>query len=288
MNSTAGTTVPRTIMAVGAHADDIEIHLGGTLWKYRQLGYEIVYVMATNNMSGNIQIANARGDHDIVSAPPIPMMERRKRECAAAAEALGAALVHLDHPQRHYTGGDGKERCELRYGAPLPEGIEQDVPSILTAAESAPSVNSLAGLIRKYDPECLFTHGIAQANIEHFATALLVTKAFWKAVDDGFEGAFLQWREAHTLHGEFNCRWETHVDYSKTLEEKMHLIGWHASQMPNALAPDFGHRRLAEWFGKACGCGAAEVFTWVRRPLRRDSTGPVYGELSLELLQNSR
>lgn len=288
MNSTAGTTVPRVIMAIGAHADDIEVSAGGTLAKYHRLGYEIVYVMATNNMSGNIQAPKAGGGYDITSAPPPAMMERRKSECAAAAEALGTKPIHLDHPQRHYTGADGRTRYELRYGAPLPEGVASDVPSILTAAESPDCVNALAELIRKHDPECILTHGIAQANIEHFATALLVTKAFWKAVDEGFEGGLLQWREAHTLHGEFNCRWETHVDYTAHLDEKMNLIVQHASQMPNAREPDFGHRHLSVWFGKGCGCGAAETFTWVRRPVRRDSTGPVYGELSLELLQHSR
>ena len=32
----------RSIMAVGAHADDIEIQTGGTLAKYRDADYEVV------------------------------------------------------------------------------------------------------------------------------------------------------------------------------------------------------------------------------------------------------
>jgi LmbE family N-acetylglucosaminyl deacetylase len=40
-------------MAIGAHADDIEVCVGGTLLKYRDAGYEIDYVMSTNNFSGN-------------------------------------------------------------------------------------------------------------------------------------------------------------------------------------------------------------------------------------------
>lgn len=38
-------------MAIGAHADDIELNVGGTLAKYREMGYDVVYVMSTNNMS---------------------------------------------------------------------------------------------------------------------------------------------------------------------------------------------------------------------------------------------
>ena len=35
------------IMAIGAHADDIECEVGGTCLKYRDAGYEVVYVMAS-------------------------------------------------------------------------------------------------------------------------------------------------------------------------------------------------------------------------------------------------
>src|SRR5690606_34073367 len=45
--------IQRKIMAIGAHADDHELNVGGTLAKYHELGYEIVYVMATTNMSGD-------------------------------------------------------------------------------------------------------------------------------------------------------------------------------------------------------------------------------------------
>jgi len=44
--------VNRNIMAIGAHADDIEVNVGATLLKYHEMGYAITYVMATNNMSG--------------------------------------------------------------------------------------------------------------------------------------------------------------------------------------------------------------------------------------------
>ena len=42
----------QTLMAIGAHADNIELNVGGTLAKYREMGYDVVYVMSTNNMSG--------------------------------------------------------------------------------------------------------------------------------------------------------------------------------------------------------------------------------------------
>ena len=44
----------KAVMAVFAHADDVELGCGGTLSKYREKsGYRVDYVMSTNNMSGS-------------------------------------------------------------------------------------------------------------------------------------------------------------------------------------------------------------------------------------------
>lgn len=283
----------RTVMAIGAHADDIEIEVGGTLAKYHAAGYEVIYVMSTNNMSGNVQVWQDGKIVRLPQEPPVPMMQRRKRECTAAARLLGAEPIHLDHPQRHYNTGNGMEMVQIQFGSPLADGIPAHTPSILTACEDQASIEKLADLILEKNPECILTHGVAQVNIEHFATSLLVVRSFWNAVERGFNGGLLQWREHHTVHGDFNCRWETFIDCSAYLERKMELIGMHQCQMPKAHLPDFAHRLLSLSWGQACGVGAAECFTWVRRPARCDVPGssmpnPVYGELTLELIQNSR
>jgi LmbE family N-acetylglucosaminyl deacetylase len=278
----------RSIMIVGAHADDNEIHCGGTALKYHDRGYDIIYVQSTNNMSGGVSTLHPDGKvtHD-QSEGPVLMMQRRKRECAAAAAVLGAKPIHLDHPQRHYNGPGGKQ-VKLVYGTPLPEGVPANAPSILTAHENDAAVKRLTDLIVQTAPEVVFTHGVAQVNVEHFTTCLLVTNAYWKAVDAGFKGALLHWREAHLGLGELNARWDTFVDYSPYLDRKMALIGKHVCQMPKAHLEEFGHRRLAKWWGSACGCIAAEVFTWVNRGRHRNDTGPIVPDLSLELQQNSR
>lgn len=284
---------PRRVMAIGAHADDIEISVGGTLLKYHDAGYEVIYVMSTNNMSGEVK---AWKDGVVVNLPreaPVPMMSRRKAECDKAAAVLGATPIHLDHPQRHYNTGQGKEVIELRFGCDRPEGVAPNVPTILTACEDPESIDKLAALILEHRPECILTHGVNQRNIEHFATCLLVTNAFWKAAEQGYKGGLLHWKEAHTLHGDSQTRWDTFIDCTAQLDRKMELIGLHACQMPRAHLTDFGHRLLATWQGKAAGCEAAEMFTWVRRPIYTDSAMsgreyPIFGELVLELIQNSR
>ncbi len=285
--------VKRSIMAIGAHADDIEVHVGGTLAKYHALGYEVVYVMSTNNMSGITSTLREDGSVHRIRETPVPMMKRRKSECDDAARALGTVALHLDHPQRHFNSGVDSETVTLHYGSEAPEGVPSDIPSILTACENAQSIDRLCDMILERDPECILTHGVAQRNIEHFATCLLVTNAFWQAVERGYQGGLLHWREEHTLHGDFNCRWETYVDCNNYLDRKMELIGLHRCQMPKAHLPDFGHRLLNEWRGKTCGCESAELFTWVRRPARTSPkismrSYPIMGEITLELIQNSK
>ena len=275
------------VMAIGAHADDIEIHTGGTLEKYFHQGYEVVYVMSTNNMSGQVGWVNPDGSKEARPEVTTDMMPRRKRECDDAAREWNTKPIHLDHPQRHYTD-ENLEKVELRYGCPRPDTVPGDVPTIITACEDKPSIERLKNLILEKNPEVIFTHGIATTNPEHFCTALLVTRAYWKAVEEGFKGAMLLWRDYHTFFGPSESQWDTYIDYTPYLDRKMELIGKHDCQMPQWAQPGFGHRVVAKEFGKAEGCGAAEPFIWVRGSEHIASDGPVYGGLMMELMNNSR
>jgi len=181
----------------------------------------------------------------------------------------------------------------LEYGARPPEGVPDNLPNILRASEDRESIGRVKELILQHDPELIFTHGINTSNIEHFATAALVAKAFWAAVEEGYQGGMLQWVDACTFFGESSFRWDTFVDYSGRVDQKMQLAALHACQKPDALLPGFGHRHLSHFWGRGCGVEAAECFCWVRRPTRIDRNiagvpQPWFGELTLELFQNSR
>jgi LmbE family N-acetylglucosaminyl deacetylase len=220
-------------------------------------------------------------------------MARRKRECDAAAAALGTVPIHLDHPQRHYNTGVENGKQSVCYGAPLPEGVSGDRPTILTAYEDEACLQQVVSLILEHDPEIIITHPMTALNIEHCATSLLVTRAFWDAVGQGYQGGLVTWQEAITMMGDRAAGWDTHVDYSADLDQKMALCALHACQKPNALEPDFGHRLLGKFWGGANGTGAAECFTWVRRPTRLDRSisgkpQPIHGPLGMELIRNSR
>ncbi|MHC4873030.1 MAG: PIG-L deacetylase family protein [Planctomycetota bacterium] len=277
------------IMAIGAHADDVEIHFGGTLAKYLENNYEIVYVESTNNMSGTVSVLQDDGSFKRWNEPPVKMMARRKGECAAAAALLNTEPIHLDHPQRHYRD-EGDIKIQLAYGSKLPAGISDKIANIMMAHEDKDSVERLKNLILEKSPEVLFSHGVISSSPEHVMTALLVTKAYWKAVEEGFKGAYLHSPEDLTCFGPSNAKWDTFVDISGYLDKKMELIGKHACQMPTAHYPDHGHRLRALKHGVANGCKAAEVFTWVShdRCPDKDSTVGGFSPLTAELINNSR
>lgn len=255
----------RTLMAVGAHADDIELNVGGTLLKYRERGYQVVYVMSTNNMSGCWTRKKADGTYEVTTPPYYELMPQRKLEAAASAQALGTAPIRLDHPQRHFRRADGT-LCELRYGSDRPDRVvPPDVPSILTAHEDKPAVQRLADLILEHKPEAILTHGPAQSDMEHIGTALLVIRSYQQAVAAGHDGMLLMWRDGTTFWGEFNCRWDTFVDISAYWEKKVKIIALHACQIANPCRPDFPPRQRALAWGTACGCQYAEVFTIAAR-----------------------
>jgi LmbE family N-acetylglucosaminyl deacetylase len=260
-------------MAIGSHADDIESCVGGTLLKYRAAGYEVVYVLSTNNFSGNWATIKPDGKINYATPTPAVIEPQRKKEAAAAAAFFGTKPIHLDHPQRHYFREDGTQ-AELRYGCPLPEGVKPDVPSILTAYEHKPSVTALAQIILQHDPEAVITHSPVMVNIEHYATTMLTVKAYWKAVKGGYQGMLLLWHDITVgPYGDAYSRWDTFIDVSEFWDIKFQAIGLHACQIPRP-----SDLELPPW-GPACGCRYAEVFDIVSTGKRPPQGAPFNTEI---------
>ena len=73
------------ILVIGAHPDDCEYLAGGTAALYSRLGHQVKLVSLTNGDAGHTQLAGAQ------------LARRRAAEAAAAAKALGAQSLVLDH-----------------------------------------------------------------------------------------------------------------------------------------------------------------------------------------------
>lgn len=74
---------PQTILAVGAHPDDLEILCAGTLAKFASRGDKIVMAIATDGSAGHMEIQ------------PDDLAELRKAEAQQSAHLIGARLQWL-------------------------------------------------------------------------------------------------------------------------------------------------------------------------------------------------
>ncbi len=72
------------IVIFGAHPDDAEFKAGGTAAKWAKLGHHVKLCSVTNGDIGHWEMAGG------------PLAQRRKDECAAAAEKLGVTSQVLD------------------------------------------------------------------------------------------------------------------------------------------------------------------------------------------------
>jgi LmbE family N-acetylglucosaminyl deacetylase len=268
----------QSIMCIGAHADDIEFWAGGTCLKYLDKGYKIDYVMSTNNMSGQFHIVEKDKSVTRKEGEPEIMEPVRKREAAAGASMLKAVPVHLDHPQRHYTGPDMKKVLE-GYGVPSPKGATLGRPCIMVAYDDPKSVDRVKDLILERTPEAVLTHNLITLSPEHYATAMLILLGYRKAVKAGYAGPLLFWNEfvqSTELDMSFFLR-DSFIDISGLRQRQFDLIRCHITMVP------FPERMDYLDFTKYAGVKDAELFKFASPACDFKPSGEFTEELNRNL-----
>ena len=127
------------ILVIGAHPDDCEWLAGGTAALYTRLGHRVKFVSLTNGDAGHHEMAGA------------PLARRRKAEAAAAAKAVGAESLVLDHHD-----GTLLPTLELR--------------------------NEVTQIIREYKPDLVMSHRPNDYHPDHRYTGVLVQDAAYMVV----------------------------------------------------------------------------------------------------------
>jgi LmbE family N-acetylglucosaminyl deacetylase len=82
----------KIILAVSAHPDDIEFSCGGTLFKFKEKGYDIYYIIATNGENG------FKAEHK----PARERIRIRYKEQLNSAKLLGVKKVFFLHYKDGY------------------------------------------------------------------------------------------------------------------------------------------------------------------------------------------
>ena len=270
-----------SIMCVGAHADDIEFCAGGTCLKYFDRGYRMDYVMSTNNMSGVFHIVEKDNTITRKEGEPTIMEPIRKREAAAGASMLGTVPVHLDHPQRHYTGPEMR-RVQEGYGVPVPNGATLGRPGIMVSYDDPESVDRVKDLILERAPEAVLTQNLITESPEHYATAMLLLRAHRKAAKAGYPGPLLFWNEfcqSTELDPSFFL-WDSFIDISGLRQRQFDIIRCHITMVP------FPERMDYLDFTTQTGVKDAELFKFAS-PIRDFKPSGDFTEEIMRNLKNS-
>ena len=270
-----------SIMCVGAHADDIEFSAGGTCLKYFDRGYRMDYVMSTNNMSGVFHIVEKDNTITRKEGEPTIMEPIRKREAAAGASMLGTVPVHLDHPQRHYTGPEMR-RVQEGYGVPVPNGATLGRPGIMVSYDDPESVDRVKDLILERAPEAVLTQNLITESPEHYATAMLLLRAHRKAAKAGYPGPLLFWNEfcqSTELDPSFFL-WDSFIDISGLRQRQFDFIRCHITMVP------FPERMDYLDFTTQTGVKDAELFKFAS-PIRDFKPSGDFTEEIMRNLKNS-
>ncbi|MBN1675065.1 MAG: PIG-L family deacetylase [Kiritimatiellae bacterium] len=244
----------KTIMFLGAHADDMELRAAGTLAKYMAKGYRGVSVMLTNNLCG-ASVTGRKEDYFVLG--PRETMEVRHREARAAAEILGVTLEFLDFKENSYVR-DGKR---VFFGEPAYD--DPDLPGrppLVAAQYLESSIRDVADVLVKYAPEIVATHSIANGNPEHGAAAHLVHSAFRLAAREVALGELWFTARRQSSGDVLLLAPDVLIDITDWMEIKLRAMACHKSQYLDTEPQRERALRQCAWWGGVAGVTYAEPF----------------------------
>lgn len=234
------TGIPRRILAVGAHPDDLEILCSGTLARYVQQGAQVFMAVATDGSAGHMII------------PPAELAEIRHREAQAAADLVGAELRWLGYHDE-FLANDLDTR--LRFA----DLIRETRPDVILTHDPN-DYHPDHRVVSRQVFDASFTSTLPNVKTDHPAHPVICPLYYF----DTLTGANFQPTEF--------------VDITNTFETKKAALACHASQVrwvqehDNVDLLEFMHV-MAQSRGLQCGVRYAEGFraeyAWGRnRPYR--------------------
>lgn len=250
-----GAHVKKRIMAIVAHADDMEVYAGGTMAKFVGQGYEGIEVLLTASMAGG-----KIGERSYRQVAPSEIKPVRNEELRAGAAVLGVDIVerldfqstmHSDGEDFVWLGDDGFQASHPLAGPLLP-----------AVAINPKLLRPVVDLIAKYEPEIVIGQHMT-SGFEHVCAGHIVNLAFRQAMADGASLGQL-WLPMAVRH----CTWASDlriypspnilIDITDTWDRKVEAMLAHTSQ---ALADAVEKVRIASrYWGMARQCEYAEPF----------------------------
>lgn len=197
--------IPRIVLAVAAHPDDLDFGAGGTVAAWAASGAAVYYLILTNGNKGSAER----------SADPKALTEIRRAEQRAAARVLGVKnVLFLDYE-------DGMLACDT--------DVKRDIVRVIRRIRP--------GLVITTDPSLIYDidHGFlnhpdhraaGQATLDAVYPLARDPLTFPELADEGLEAHNVR-EILLTNHEKQNC----YIDISDTFNTKLRAVQSYASQV---------------------------------------------------------
>lgn len=226
---------PKTVLAIGAHADDMDVTSAGTLLRWASEGAAVYYLQLTDSSRGS-------SDRDIT---PEQVAATRQDEQRKAAELLGAKDVFFL---------DNCDGC-----LEVTQDLKRDI--VRTIRRVKP--DTVVGM----DPTFIYSVERGMINHpDHRAAGQATLDAVYPLARDhlSFPELFRDEQlEPHKVEHVLLANFETqnyYVDISEYMERKLDVVMTHASQFQDRERMSTMFRGMAEAMGIKTGSRYAEGF----------------------------
>lgn len=228
-----GTYVPKRVMAIAAHPDDIEFGSVGTIARWVKAGATAAYVLVT---SGDVGIAEA-------GMTKAKATEIREAETLAAAQLVGVDdVAFLREP-------DGMVVNTLALRKELVRQIRRFRPEVIIAMDPTVMYTALGGINH---PD---HRAVGEATMDAIFPACSQPNLFQELEDEGFFAC-----RVRKVYVSSRGEGDTYVDISSTIDLKIAALKAHVSQVGAMEGLEERIRGFAARNGNGKEMAYAEVF----------------------------
>jgi len=232
---TAEKFVPKIVLGVAAHPDDLDFGSAGTFAAWASQGAKIYYLVLTNGNKGSADLA----------ADPKALTELRRQEQRDAAKLLGAEDVFFcDY-------NDGELMVSMDVKRDIARAIRKVKPDTVITMDPSMLYDEARGFINHPD---------------HRAAGQSALDAVYPLARDHLSFPELYNDEGLAPHNVSTVlltnfsKQNFFVDITATFDTKVEAIKAHASQVPDLAGMETWMRSIAEQLGAKAGCQYAEGF----------------------------
>jgi len=253
-----------TIIAFGAHQDDIEIRAGGTVAKYVRMGYEVIYVAAVDAVYvSNTYKPDGKNFTELSHDDILNIRNAESRKGAAILGTSEPVLFHLK-PSYYWTGKATLSwRVHFHNDDELLENMKKYKGRYfsLEAAHTAEAVDEIAAFIKKHKPIAVLTQQPNDFHLEHYAVSSLAFAACRKLANEGMPLKLYAW-EMGSCGRMIKFVPDVIVDITDVFDIKIESIRPFVSQVDNDPELHIKYARAsAEYWGAKIGVKYAEPFS---------------------------